>query len=84
MSTVISMTPRAASPLSVEGTVKFYLKDKGYGFVTTPFNKDVMVHANLLRRLGLDDKAMQVNRKVKVLYKERDRGLVATDISFVQ
>jgi CspA family cold shock protein len=46
--------PDPATATTVEGTVKFYNAQKGFGFVVCEDGeKDVFVHASVLERAGL-------------------------------
>lgn len=42
---------------SLEGTVKWFNHDKGFGFVAVQGERDVFLHASALRRSGLSDVA---------------------------
>jgi len=45
----------AAPPRSIDGVVKWFAAEKGYGFIATEAGgRDVFVHATALRRSGID------------------------------
>ena len=49
----------------IQGTVKFFNETKGFGFVTRKDGKgDVFVHANELKRSGIDE-ALQSGDKLE-------------------
>jgi len=43
-----------ASPERVEGVVKFFNEEKGFGFARREKGSDVFIHANELRRSNFD------------------------------
>jgi cold shock protein len=42
------------TPVRVQGTVKFFNSDKGFGFATRDGDRDVFIHANELKRSGVE------------------------------
>lgn len=62
------------------GTVKWFDKDKGYGFIRLPGGGlDVFVHANQLRLSGID-RSLIDNERVKFRISKGEKGSFATDI----
>lgn len=60
----------------VDGQVKFFNADKGYGFVVPDEgNKDVFVSARVLERSGLS--ALAPNQRVRMMVRVGQRGPVA-------
>lgn len=62
-----------------EGTVKFFDKEKGFGFIVdTESGKDIFVHQS-----GLID---EINDKDNVTYLEGEgrRGIVATEVKVIR
>jgi CspA family cold shock protein len=74
---------RRARPAStLEGAVKWFEPDKGYGFVA-PDNggKDVFVHITALRRSGLE--ALDPGQRVRVEVIDGRKGLEADHITLI-
>ncbi len=64
----------------MEGTVKWYRAEKGFGFVTaSDGGKDVFVHLNVLRRAGLS--SLEPDQHVKMTVVTTAKGREATEIS---
>lgn len=64
----------------MEGTVKWYRAEKGFGFVTaSDGGKDVFVHLNVLRRAGLS--SLEPDQQVKMTVVTTQKGREATEIS---
>lgn len=61
-----------------EGTVKFFDKEKGYGFITADGGEDIFVHAT-----GLTDKNIQENDRVTFETKDGKKGLNAVDVKLL-
>lgn len=62
------------------GTVKWYNRDKGFGFIQPDDGgKDVFVHASALRRAGMQDLAE--GERVRMSVVTSDKGREARDIS---
>jgi len=63
----------------INGTVKFFNDEKGYGFITPDDGgKDVFVHAN-----GLDGIRINEGDKVSFETEEGKKGLNAVNVSVV-
>lgn len=74
--------PQAAPlgpPVDMEGTVKWYKAEKGFGFVTAgDGGKDVFVHLNVLRRAGLA--SLEPDQHVVMTVITTEKGREATSI----
>lgn len=67
----------------VEGRVKWFNKEKGFGFIQMPNGAlDVFVHANQLRKSGLTF-SLEEGEAVKFYMNSGDKGPFATNISKV-
>jgi cold shock protein len=66
----------------VDGTVKFYNAEKGYGFIApddgTP---DVFVSGRVLERLGLT--SLETNQRVRVSARPGQKGMVAASVELL-
>jgi len=68
-------------PQTVEGSVKWFNEEKGYGFLTVPsLNKDVFVHVKQLRASGINNYLMD-GEHVRFVCNSGDKGLFATNIA---
>lgn len=62
-----------------EGTVKFYNRDRGFGFITTSdTNEDIFVHES-----GLIDR-INDNDKVRFTTERGKKGINAIDVEIVK
>jgi CspA family cold shock protein len=72
--------PRPSS--SLEGAVKWFEPDKGYGFVSPDGGgKDVFIHITVLRRSGID--GLNPGQRVRVEVIDGRKGLEADHITLV-
>ena len=62
----------------MEGKIKWYKKDKGYGFITADDDKDYFVHYTQLPE-GVDNID---EKEVTFETKDTDRGLQAVNVVF--
>lgn len=66
---------------TVEGTVKFFDKARGFGFVTPDrSSKDVFVPMAALKRSGIE--ALQPHVRVRLYLRQTDRGIEAEKVEF--
>jgi CspA family cold shock protein len=65
----------------MKGTVKWYDRVKGYGFLQTEDNKDIFVH-----RSGLEDSRMdlQAGQPVEFEVEQREKGPVAIKVKKIE
>lgn len=67
----------------VYGIVKWFSKEKGFGFIRLPGGGlDIFVHANQLRKSGIDH-VLQEGERVKFVVDKGPKGSFATNISRV-
>jgi len=72
--------PRPSTP--VEGAVKWFEPDKGYGFIAPDGGgKDVFIHITALRRSGLD--TLGPGQRVRVDVVDGKKGLEADSITLI-
>ena len=62
----------------MQGTVKWFNADKGFGFITGSDNKDVFVHFSSIKTNGF--KSLEEGQKVSYDVEQDDRGLKATNV----
>jgi len=63
----------------MEGTVKFFIESKGFGFITnSATGKDIFVHIT-----GLNGASLNQGDKVEYEETEGRKGLVATNIRVI-
>ena len=68
----------------VQGVVKWYNKTKGFGFIQLPGGGlDVFVHANQLRRSGIEDGLVEGD-KVTFTIDKGPKGPFATQIKLTR
>ena len=65
----------------MEGTVKWFNKDKGYGFITTDEGKDVFVHYSSIQADGF--RSLEEGQTVTFEIVEGDRGQQAANVTVV-
>ena len=64
----------------ITGKVKFFISDKGYGFLTTEEGKDVFVHVTALES---DVQSLEEGQSVTFEIVEGERGEQAANVSVV-
>ncbi len=65
-------------PLS--GTVKWFNKEKGFGFISMPEDQlDVFLHANQLRRAGIQ-RSLQPGERILFVPEKGKKGIMATQV----
>lgn len=62
----------------MEGTVKWFNPDKGYGFITVDGGEDVFVHFSAIQSDGF--KTLDEGQKVSFDIKSGDRGNQAANV----
>jgi CspA family cold shock protein len=68
--------------MELEGTVKFYNREKGFGFVIPDDGgKDVFVSARVLQRAGMEN--LDQDQRVRMLTRVGDKGPMADSIETV-
>ena len=83
MTTTITATgPKPSSGVTVEGTVKWFNPDKGFGFIVPDQGgKDVFVHIRAVERAGLS--TLRENQRVRFTEKAGQKGPEADGIEVV-
>jgi CspA family cold shock protein len=73
----------ASGPASeIEGTVKFYNRDKGFGFVVPDDgSKDVFVSARILERAGLQN--LGPEQRVRMMVRSGQKGPMADSVEVI-
>jgi len=75
--------PDPASATSVEGIVKWYNPDKGFGFVSSEDGeKDVFVHASILERAGMP--GLKEGKRVAMKVVKTQKGREAVSITLLE
>lgn len=64
----------------MKGIVKWFSKDKGFGFVTCEDGTDYFLHCSEIKERGFTPEPKE---PVEFNVKERDKGPVAVDVVFV-
>ncbi len=64
--------------MSLEGTVKWFNKDKGYGFISRNDGKDVFVHYSAIKSKGF--KTLEEGQRVSFDVVEDQRGPNADNV----
>ncbi|WUO60004.1 cold shock domain-containing protein [Streptomyces sp. NBC_00280] len=62
--------PAFVPPL--EGTVKWFNKEKGYGFIAVDNGRDVFVHYSAIQMTGF--RTLEVGQRVQLRIAQGDRG----------
>lgn len=66
--------------VEMDGTVKWYKADKGFGFIAAEDgSKDIFVHRTLLQGVGMND--IEPGTRVRVKFRDAQRGREATWIA---
>lgn len=65
----------------VEGVVKDWLEDRGFGFITIPSGDDVFVHAKSLPR---NARSLRKGDRVRFTPKTTARGVQAMDVTLIR
>jgi len=75
------ITGRLINSKTMKGTIKWYDRVKGYGFIQTEDNKDIFVH-----RSGLVDSHAQLEsgQAVEFEVEQREKGPVAINVKRVE
>ncbi|WUP95610.1 cold-shock protein [Streptomyces sp. NBC_00252] len=68
--------PAFARPL--EGTVKWFNKEKGYGFIAVDNGRDVFVHYSAIQMTGF--RALEVGQRVHLRIAQGNRGPQAESV----
>lgn len=64
----------------MEGTVKFFLESKGYGFITNDeTGEDIFVHIS-----GVEGESLNEGDKVEYMEAEGRKGMNATDVTIIE
>ena len=63
----------------MDGTVKWFNNEKGYGFIEHEENNDIFVHYSMLNQEGY--KSLNEGDKVSFELVETDKGLQAREVS---
>lgn len=66
----------------VQGNVKWFNNEKGFGFIERDGGEDVFVHYRAIRCDGY--RTLQDGQKVEFAIKESDKGLQAEDVVVVE
>ncbi len=66
----------------VDGTVKFYNAEKGYGFIAPDDGSpDVFVSGRVLERTGVA--SLDTNQRVRVSARQGQKGMVASNVELL-
>jgi cold shock protein len=74
--------PNPATAISVEGTVKWYNPDKGFGFISSgDGEKDVFIHASVLERAGM--RGLEEGKRVSMKVVKTEKGREAISLALL-
>ncbi len=65
----------------VEGTVKWFNDDKGFGFIARADGPDVFVHHTAIVTAGSGRRTLQENQKVTMVVSQGQKGPQAEDVT---
>ncbi len=65
----------------MEGTVKWFNAEKGFGFITTDEGTDVFAHFSQIQKEGF--KTLEEGQRVRFEVVESDKGLQAENIEIL-
>lgn len=78
------MSEQCKTDERINGIVKWYNKDKGFGFIKMGDGRlDVFFHAKQLRESGIH-RALEENEKVSFVMSSGPKGLFAEQIDLIQ
>lgn len=78
----IPLPPEAGQTYDLDGTIKWYRPEKGYGFVAgNDHKKDVFIHQTVLKRNGIDDHNLEKGMHVVMKVRDVDQGREAVEIT---
>lgn len=76
-------TPAETETIHLTGSVKWYKKDKGFGFITPDDgNKDVFIHKSCLENHNID--ILETGMRLSMTVKSVSKGREAIDFEFIQ
>ena len=64
----------------MKGTVKWYDRVKGYGFLQTEDNKDIVIHRSVLE---VSHTELEAGQTVEFVIEQREKGPVAIKVKIV-
>lgn len=64
-------------------TVKFYLLNRGYGYVTLADGREVHIRRDLIEKLNISGRALKEGRSVLVAFEEDGKGLKAVGLKLL-
>lgn len=80
----IPLAPNAAPTYSLAGTVKWYSKEKGYGFIAADDGlKDIFIHQSCLQRNHVFEAVMLNNCRVMMSIRDVEQGREVVTIKVI-